>query len=159
MRTEPAPRGRTARLFLLAPLLLLLAGCAPVVALDPAADAANPKCADVIVQLPETVAGLESRETNAQGTGAWGQPASVILRCGVPVPAPTATLPCITVEGVDWLRDDSDDPNFVFTTYGRDPAVEVIVDDRKASGLSTLSDLSSAVSAIAAEGACVTPGG
>lgn len=158
MRIERAPKRRTLRLFVLAPLVLLLAGCAQVVALEPAADAANPKCAAVVVRLPESVAGLESRETNAQGTGAWGEPAAVILRCGVPVPAPTASLPCITVDGIDWLRDDKDDPNFVFTTYGRDPAVEVIIDDRKASGLSTLTDLSSAVSAIPAEGGCVTPG-
>jgi hypothetical protein len=141
----------------LLPLVLLLTGCAPVVALEPADDAANPLCAEVTVRLPETVANLAARETNAQATRAWGEPTAVILRCGVPVPAPTATLPCITVDGVDWLRDDAKDPNFVFTTYGRDPAVEVIIDNRKASGVSTLTDLSYAVSAIPAKAGCVTP--
>ena len=150
---------------LVAPLLLVLAGCAPIVALDAAADAANPACASMMVRLPATVAGLDARETNAQATAAWGQPAFVLLRCGVPSPAPTATLPCITVDGVDWLRDDAGDPNFVFTTYGRTPAVEVIVDSDGdpaiatdgVSGFDTLSNLASAVREIPADRACVTP--
>jgi len=149
---------------LLAPVLLLaLAGCTPVVALQPADDAADPACATVIVSLPDTVAGLPSRETNAQATGAWGEPTAVILRCGVPSPAPTATLPCVTVDGVDWLRDDSGDPNFVFTTYGRTPAVEVIVDsdgdpdvdNDGASGLEALTDLATAVQRLPVTGKCV----
>jgi len=143
----------------LVPLVLLLAGCASTVALEPADDAINPLCAEVSVRLPETVGELASRETNAQATGAWGDPASVILRCGVPSPAPTAELPCITVEGIDWLRDDSDDPNFVFTTYGRTPAVEVIINGADVSGLAALTDLAYAVGQLPVDGACVTPGG
>ena len=86
-------------------------------------------------------------------------PTSVILRCGVPVPAPTSELPCVTVEGIDWLRDDSDDPNFVFTTYGREPALEVIVNGTAASGLEALTDLSSAVAQLPRTGGeCITPG-
>jgi len=139
------------------PILLLLAGCAPIVALHPAPDGINPKCAAVIVALPATVAGLPSRQTDAQGTAAWGTPVGVVLHCGVPVPAPTATLPCITVLGVDWLRDDKDTANSIFTTYGRDPAVEVVIDGDQASGLSTLTDLSFAVTSIPAAGACISP--
>ena len=140
-------------------LTLLLTGCSAPVALEPAADAINPACAAVVVRLPETVSTLVSRETNAQGTGAWGTPASVILRCGVPVPAPTAALPCVTVEGIDWLRDDSNDPNFVFTTYGREPAVEVIVDADAASGLEALTDVAYAGGFTERVSACVSPGG
>jgi hypothetical protein len=144
----------------LVPLLaLVLTGCAPTVALEPADDAASPACAEVTVRLPDTVAGLVSRETNAQATGAWGEPAGVILRCGVPSPAPTAVLPCVTVGGVDWLRDDANDPSFVFTTYGRTPAVEVIIDATAASGLDALTDLAFAVGQLPVEGACITPGG
>src|SRR5664279_2771923 len=97
------------------PLLAILAGCAAIVPLEPADDAANVACADVIVHLPDTVAGLDQRETNAQSTGAWGEPAGVLLRCGVAVPDPTAALACVTAptDGIDWLRDDSDAPNFV----------------------------------------------
>jgi len=144
----------------LAPFVLLttlLAGCAPTVALEPADDAINPICAEVSVRLPDTVGELPRRLTNAQATGAWGEPAAVILRCGVPSPAPTATLPCITVEGIDWIRDDSNDPNFVFTTYGRTPAVEVIINGDEVSGLSALTDLAPAVGRLPVEGACVTP--
>jgi hypothetical protein len=118
----------------------------------------------VIVALPETVAGLEARETNAQGTGAWGEPAGVILRCGVPAPDPTSSE-CLPVDGVDWIRDDSGDPNFVFTTYGRTPAVEVIidsdgapdVDDDGVSGLEALTDLSSAIGLLPQDGKCISP--
>ena len=145
---------------------LLLAGCTPTVTLEAADDAVNPECAKVSVELGylETVAGLEPRETNAQGTAAWGEPATVLLRCGVTPPPPTATFPCVTVEGVDWLRDDSDDPNFVFTTYGRTPAVEVIIDsdgdpdnpDDGTSGLEALTDVARAVVQLPSDGACTS---
>ncbi|MEQ1737954.1 MAG: DUF3515 domain-containing protein [Rhodoglobus sp.] len=142
-----------------AALALVLSGCSNPVPLQPADDAINPACAAVVVRLPDTVSGLDARATNAQGTGAWGTPASIILRCGVPVPAPTAVLPCVTVDGIDWLRDDSGDPHFVFTTYGREPAVEVIVDADAASGLEALTDLSYAVGFTERVGECITPGG
>jgi hypothetical protein len=49
----------------------------------------------------------------------------VVLRCGLPEPAPT-TRHCLTVDGVDWVVDESTDP-VVFTSYGRSPALEVLV--------------------------------
>jgi len=174
IRQEPLGAAVLARRFftralsaagLAAALSSVVAGCAPIVPLSPAQDAANPACAAVTVRLPDTLAGLAVRETNAQSTAAWGQPAYVIVRCGVKVPPPTASSLCVTVDGIDWLRDDSGDPNFVFTTYGRDPAVEVIIDsdgdpnnpDDGVSGESVLSGLSSAVSRIPAVRSCVTP--
>ncbi len=147
----------TTGMALCAIVVVTLSGCSAAVTLDPAADAVNPKCADVVVNLPEAVGGLASRETNAQGAGAWGNPANVLLRCGVPVPDPTSALQCYTVEGIDWLVDASGDPNYVFTTYGRDPAVQVIVDNNKVSGLSALTDLGSAVGRISATGTCLSP--
>ena len=141
----------------LVPLVLLLAGCTPIVALEPAEDAASPLCAEVSVRLPDTVATLTKRTTNAQATGAWGEPTAVILRCGVPSPAPTSALPCVTVEGVDWLRDDANDPTFVFTTYGRSPAVEVIVDYTNASAFDALVDVAFAVSQLPVDGECLSP--
>jgi uncharacterized protein YceK len=131
---------------LAAVVVLLLSGCAPIVALDRADDGINPACASVVVHLPDTVNGLAKRETNAQGTGAWGTPTSVILRCGVPVPGPTAALPCVTAGGVDWLLDEKDAPNYVYTTYGHDPAIEVIVDQNAATPGLALKDLASSVS-------------
>ena len=158
----------TTRAAALALAVLALAGCAPTVTLEPADDAANPLCAKVSVELTylDTVAELTPRETNAQATGAWGEPATVLLRCGVASPPPTAEFPCVTVDGVDWLRDDSGDPNFVFTTYGRTPAVEVIIDsdgdpdnpDDGVSGLEALTDVARAVAQIPADRNCVAIG-
>ncbi len=132
----------------------LLAGCSQPVTFDPAPAASDPDCAAVVVRLPDSVAGLPERETNAQGTGAWGQPASVLLRCGVEPPGPT-TERCVSVDGIDWIIDESDAPTYLFTTYGRTPAVEVVVDNDVVSGTTAITDLSRAVAAIPAEGGCV----
>ena len=125
-------------------LLGLLSGCAGTIALQPAEAANDPACAEVMVRVPDVVAGLERRSTNAQSTAAWGDPAAVILRCGLPDGGPSA-LPCFTVDNVDWLRDDANDPNFTFVTYGRNPAVEVLIDSTTVSGTAALSDLALAV--------------
>ncbi|MET4703847.1 DUF3515 family protein [Frigoribacterium sp. UYMn621] len=118
---------------LLAPLLLgLVTACAPTVPLTPAADATNPKCAEIIVRLPQSVVGQPIRETNAQATSAWGNPTSVLLRCGVAQPAPSAS--CSTVNGVDWVVDVSGSPRYVYTTWGRSPATQVVVDTKLTQG-------------------------
>ncbi|MEP6844185.1 MAG: DUF3515 family protein [Pseudolysinimonas sp.] len=127
-----------------ATLGLLLSGCSPTVALDPAAHANDPVCADVIVRLPATVRNLDRRDTNAQSTGAWGDPAEVLLRCGVAVPT-ASDLPCVTVDDQDWLRDASKAPHDVYTSYGRTPAIAVVIDERELSASSVLSELSGAV--------------
>jgi hypothetical protein len=137
----------------------LLSGCAATVALTPAASATSAKCASVVVLLPTTVSTLAQRETDAQGTGAWGTPADILLRCGVAVPDPTSALPCVTVDGIDWLRNDKNAPVYVFTTYGRDPAVAVTINSRdvKADGNQALNDLAIAVAEIPAKHRCVAP--
>lgn len=122
----------------------ILTGCAPTVALEPAEGANSPNCANMIVRLPDTLQDLPRRSVNAQSTAAWGEPVAVIVRCGLPTPPPT-TLPCASVEGIDWLLDDSSAPRFVFTSYGLDPATEVIVDSEVVSGTAVLRDLSRAV--------------
>lgn len=131
---------------------LLLSGCAAVVPLEPAADAINPGCAEVIVRVPEVVNDLDRRETNAQGSAAWGTPSAVILGCGVEVPV-ASTMRCVTIDGIDWLEDDTDAPRYLFTSFGREPAVQLLIDtdavttagDSVAPGL-VLSDLANAVS-------------
>jgi len=132
----------------------LLTACAPTVPLEPAADAESPACADVVVHLPTSVADQAARETNAQGTGAWGDPSAVLMHCGVTVPGPT-TLPCLDINGIDWIEDDSQAPLYRYTTYGRDPAVEIVIDSEKVSGSTALVDLSNAVSGIPATAQCV----
>lgn len=98
----------------------------------------------MMVRLPDTLADVPRRNVNAQSTAAWGEPVAVIVRCGLLMPPPS-TLPCVTVDGIDWLRDDSDAPNFIFTSYGRDPATEVIVDSEVVSGTTVLRGLARAV--------------
>jgi hypothetical protein len=127
----------------------LLAGCAPTVSMTPAAEYANdPACADVIVRLhqpaPKALGSYELRQTDAQSTAAWGQPTVVLLYCGVDVPGPSE-LPCIQIDGIFWLREDVE-AGYAFTTYGRDPAVRVVVDpDAIAPGV-VLDELALAVS-------------
>lgn len=103
---------------------VLLAGCSKTVSVQAAPDANNPDCAEVTVRLPETVVGMERQWTDAQATGAWGDPTRVILRCGVDVPGPS-TLPCLRLGGVDWLILPQEKSLQVAVTFGRDPAVEV----------------------------------
>ena len=124
--------------------MLLSVGCAPTVNVNPAPQANAPECANMIVRLPDTLAGEQRRSVNAQATAAWGNPVSIIVRCGQDLPQPSV-LPCFEVEGIDWLRDDSQAPSFVFTTYGLDPATEVIVDSERVSGTQVLRELARAV--------------
>ncbi len=122
------PRSSTIRVGL--PLLTVaLVGCAPVLPVSPAPHAADPRCAAVMLAMPDTVGGLERRGTTSQATDAWGAEYPIVVRCGVDVPGPT-TDTCVTITTTgytaDWvIRDDGD--RWVATTYGRNPAVEAIV--------------------------------
>jgi hypothetical protein len=140
------------KLFLI-PIVLLLAGCTPIVNLGAAEFSNDPACAEVSVRLPDELGELQKRQTNAQATGAWGEPASVLLRCGLEG-VEISTLPCVTAGDVDWLVDDSDAPNYRFISFARFPAVEVIVDSTNASGITSLEGLGQAVSQIPATKVC-----
>ncbi|MBW4031854.1 MAG: DUF3515 family protein [Acidobacteria bacterium] len=119
----------------------LLTGCSSVVSLTPAPHANDVACANVIVRLPDTLEKLPRRETNAQATAAWGDPAEILLRCGVAVPT-ASTLPCVqTDDNFLWLRDATNAPNDVYTSYGRTPAVAVVIDQRTQSAGVVLRDL------------------
>lgn len=132
-----------------------LSGCTSAVSMQPARDANDPLCAEVSVRLPASIDNQERRQTDAQATGAWGDPASVLLTCGVEPPGPT-TLPCRTVDGVDWIIDDQGDSRFRVTTFGRTPAVEVFLDNTMVSSLDVLSALTPAVSRLPVDGECTT---
>lgn len=135
-------------------LVTLLSGCAGTVALQPADDANDPGCAEVMVRLPDQIAGAQRRTTNAQSTAAWGDPATVILRCGLPETGPSE-LPCFSVNGIDWLRDDSTAPNYRFITFGRSPATEVLIDSTTASGTDAIDAVGTAVGALPATSKCL----
>ena len=85
--------------------------------------------------------GCPQRDTTAQATTAWGDPdGAVVLRCGVEPLGPT-TEHCQTVEtpggaSVDWVVVEGDD-GWTFTTYGREPAVELHVPAEVAAERST----------------------
>ena len=133
-----------------------LAGCARTVIVEPAQDAANPECADIMLTLPDEIAGEQARRTSSQGTKAWGDPSIAVLRCGVTPPGPT-TDQCVSVSGVDWISKptDDDDSTWAFTSYGRTPAVEVLVDRRAESGNDVLAAISPALAKIEPEAECV----
>ncbi|PWL20153.1 MAG: DUF3515 domain-containing protein [Candidatus Aquiluna sp. XM-24bin5] len=137
-------------------VLLALSGCASTVNLEPAEGSNDPACAEVMVRLPSQLGGLEERYTNAQATAAWGDPAAVLLRCGLE-PVEVSPLPCVTAGGIDWLVDGALAPSYRFISYARYPAVEVIVDSDNASGITSLEGLSGAVAQLPATKACTAP--
>jgi len=143
------------KLLLLASALAIasLTACSPIVALEPAADANNPECAEIIVRLPGDLAGLEKRSVNAQSTAAYGSPVAVILRCGLEQVL-ASELPCVTAGDIDWLVDDQNAPNYRFITFARNPATEVIIDSRVVSGVSVLEQLSGSVGVLEATSRC-----
>ncbi|AGW41118.1 secreted protein [Leifsonia xyli subsp. cynodontis DSM 46306] len=152
---------RTALSAVLATLLtaavLALTGCATAVSLDPAADANDPGCAEISVRLPDAVAGKARRQTDAQATGAWGDPAAVLLRCGVPPIGPT-TRPCVSVNGIDWvLMSEPAAKTVVYQTFGRKPATEVIIDHVSgASDSSVLPEFASAIASVEQTAKCLS---
>ncbi len=139
---------------MLAVAAFALAGCAGTVPLEPGPDANNPECAAISVRVPDAIGDLERRTTNAQATAAWGDPAAVIYRCGLPEQGPS-DLPCFDVDGVDWLLDESNAPRYVFTTYGRTPVTEVIVDITYIAGADAVRALSGPVSYVDADARCL----
>lgn len=139
----------------LAGVVLLASGCADgrIASVPAAENAADPGCAPAMVAMPDAIGDLTLRPTDSQATAAWGDPAAVVLRCGVQPPAPT-TDQCISAEGVDWVvREEGD--NWRITTYGRSPAVEVLFAQDRATSDSVMVTLAAAVGRIPAERGCV----
>jgi hypothetical protein len=132
-----------------AAVAIALAGCTPTISVQPAPAATTTACAALIVRLPTTVGSAGKRETDSQGTAAWGDPESVQLQCGVTPPGPT-TDACYTISGVDWISVDRGSgaaARVALTTYGRTPATRVIVDPARISVSDVLPSISDAVSA------------
>ena len=140
-------------LLLITAALLVLTGCAPVVPLEPAAQANDPECAEIIVRLPDELAGLPERRVDAQATAAWGEPTAVILRCGLE-PVEASPLVCVTASDIDWLLDESAAPSYRFITFARSPATEVIVDSNVVAGVTVLEELAASVGVLEASKRC-----
>ena len=95
-----------------------------VVALPAGAD--STPCQALTAHWPSLVSSQPARAVSVQSPAAraWGNPA-VIAICGYDAPAPS-TLECLSVDGVDWLVQRRSD-GVQFTTYGRSPAMDVLV--------------------------------
>lgn len=116
------------RLGILAAVAVPLAACSSAVKVMPFEGAETPECHAVGAKWPLRVGSAEWRETAVDSVtvAAWGDPA-IIARCGAVPPGPT-TQQCLDIGGVDWILEELDD-GVAFTTYGRDPAIEVLVPD------------------------------
>ena len=138
------------------------------VQVPPGSAAADPVCADIMLGAPPEVLGMERTETSSQGTAAWGSGEdTIVMRCGVTPPGPTTDLCTTLADGngveVDWIVQEleGDDAGFLYTTYGREPAIDVSVPNSAApdqpSGAAL--DLSQVITRnIEATDRCIGPG-
>jgi hypothetical protein len=160
MRTHPRP------VVALGLALVPLSACSSPVVVPAAPHAADPLCAEVVLALPRELDGMPRLATGSQATVAWGDRTDpVVLRCGVEPPPPT-TDPCVTADdgstAVDWVAvegsaDAAGATSWTFTTYGRSPAVEVVVPASVTATRSTsfLIDLGPAVARVDQTRACL----
>lgn len=135
--------------------VLAVSGCASTVEVASAKDSNNPACAPMMVALPDALADAGRRTTSSQATAAWGDPTTVVLRCGVTPPTPTTDI-CVGVNGVDWVIKEGD-PVWTITTYGREPATEILLDPKKVNSSTVLAQLSSAANKLPRLRGCVGP--
>lgn len=93
----------------------------------------DPACTAASAHWPREVDGQVRAETEPSDprVAAWGDPA-VIARCGMPSLGPTENL-CVVVNGVDWVVEDLGD-GARLTTFGRKPAIEVLVPKERGPG-------------------------
>lgn len=133
-----------------------LTGCTNAVAMTAAPSSNAAACATAQVRLPDTVdTKYALRNTNAQATAAWGDPSAAVYHCGVAVPT-VSDLPCFTKGTVDWIRDD-EGKRVIYTTFGRDPAVQVVIDSTKTTD-QVLQDIGTAVASLPKDGhRCLDP--
>lgn len=80
---------------------------------------------------------------------AWGDPA-VVARCGVAAPGPTE-IECLEVDGVGWIPEELSD-GIRFTSFGTEPALEVLVPSAYAPEGLLLPAFAAAASALPANG-------
>lgn len=113
--------------------LTAVTACAQPVVIDAAENAADPKCAEMILGSPNELAGFKKLKTTSQATTAWGDEdtPAVVLRCGVEMLEPT-TDECIGIapprggDDIDWVITNAEE-EWIFTTYGRVPGLELTV--------------------------------
>ena len=107
----------------------LLSGCSTVVEVNPPAHVKE--CEPATARWPAKVADQPTRAVSdrAGRTGdawAWGDTA-IDATCGWPALGPTDNE-CLDIDGLYWVVEPLRD-GVKFTTFGRDPAIEVLVPD------------------------------
>lgn len=153
---RPSARRRLAIPVLVAAVLATTA-CSVPVSVPAPESAADPACSTVMLALPQEIDSLGKRVTTSQSTGAWGDPAAVVLSCGTPERGPSSD-PCTTVDGVDWTaKENEDGGSWTLTAYGRVPRIEVTIDTSKVSSAAVAAALSPAVSLSPASKHCSAP--
>lgn len=117
--------------------------------MPPAGD--SPGCAAAAEHWPERLSDLEARETDPSSPAirAWGDPA-VVARCGMPAMPPTEAQ-CVVVNDIGWVAEELGDGTRL-TSFGRDPAIEVIVPDEHGPGPLLLPAFASAVEELPTNG-------
>lgn len=145
------PRGVLAALLGLG----LISGCGSTATVEAAPNAANPDCAEVMLTVPEVLGDHELRPTTSQGTAVWGEPSQVVMRCGVVPPGPSPEH-CVGADGVDWLALEEDEQTWRLVTYGRDPAVEVLLNLDQVASSTAMLGLAPAVQRVEQTRACTT---
>jgi hypothetical protein len=106
-------------------LVGVLPGCSTIGVTDPP-EAGSAACRAAAAHWPKTVGGqpLQPTSSSSDAVRAWGDPA-IIARCGLAPIGPT-TDQCLNVSGIDWVAHQLTD-GVRFTTYGRTPAIEILV--------------------------------
>ena len=131
-----------------------LAGCSAGPVLPAAPGARDPACTALVARLPATVLGRPRRATADPGTGLWGTPDPIVLRCGLDRPLAAAD-PCQMIDDVDWQYATTRS-GLRFVAYGRTPVVEVLFPPSAdpSSAPSALVDLNPAVRPLPARRHC-----
>jgi len=104
----------------------VLSACTSTVEVTVPGAGTGTECAAVGELWPVEVSGMPRRDTDpaSPAVAAWGDPA-VVARCGVAAAAPTE-VDCLEVDGVGWIPEELSD-GIRFTSFGTEPAVEVLV--------------------------------
>jgi hypothetical protein len=109
----------------------VLSACTSAVEVTVPGAGSGPQCAAAAALWPAEVSGMPRRDTDpdSPAVGAWGDPA-VVARCGVAAPGPTDTE-CLEVDGAWWIPQRLSDGTR-FTSFGTQPAIEVLVPENYA---------------------------
>ncbi|MFD8868245.1 DUF3515 family protein [Streptomyces sp. NPDC059590] len=155
-RTARIAVGVAAAGLVVAGVLVVREVSSPAYGVEAAPRGDAPECGRIAKGYPADLAGRERARGGAPGVAVWGDRA-VILRCGVRPPLPTVDA-CVNVDGVDWVVEEAklSTDRKVLVSYGRDPAVEVLVSDRVAEIDGVLVELSKAVKPIRQERKCLS---